>query len=396
MLLHEVYFDGMAGPSEGGGGQPEGALARRSRATSDRSPSGAPSSSPWARRWAAARAGAADALPLTRNKGDGTLSNVWAADHTHSLAGGTPIWRSTCTSTPITSISAPTRRLCRCRHGEPPLAAHRPALRGDTAPATPHLIDAPAAKAMLDANPGLVVIDARLADDATHVPSACAAPAARCPKRSTRSPPQSRRAPRPGLLRLGFEIGGDCAQKFRDRGIDAIAVAGGIGAWRADGLPPNRTTKEKIMKWVTRERPKIDRIACPWLIQRFIEKQPEFLYVPPTRCCPPPRKPAPSPTTSRCEVQPCRRKVQLRCLHRRVQLSAPGLDKLADIVRGADTSRLDLTPQSAGLFAISLGLSHVYADDHEMLKHGMVLYDALYAWCRSLTGETHNWPPKMS
>ena len=74
----------------------------------------------------------------------------------------------------------------------------------------------------------------------------------------------------------------------------------------------------------------------------------------------------------------------------------PGLDKLADIVRGADTSRLDLTPQSAGLFAISLGLSHIFTDDHEMLKHGMVMYDALYAWCRSLTGETHNWPPKMS
>jgi hypothetical protein len=78
------------------------------------------------------------------------------------------------------------------------------------------------------------------------------------------------------------------------------------------------------------------------------------------------------------------------------KLAAPGLDRLADIVRGADTSRLDLTPQSAGLFAISLGLSHVYQDDHEMLRHGMVMYDALYAWCRSLTGETHNWPPKMS
>jgi hypothetical protein len=65
-------------------------------------------------------------------------------------------------------------------------------------------------------------------------------------------------------------------------------------------------------------------------------------------------------------------------------------------VRGADTSRLDLTPQSHGLFAISLGLSHVYADDHEMLKHGMVMYDALYAWCRHLVGETHNWPPKMT
>jgi hypothetical protein len=78
------------------------------------------------------------------------------------------------------------------------------------------------------------------------------------------------------------------------------------------------------------------------------------------------------------------------------KLTQPGLDRLADIVRGADTSRLDLTPQSHGLFAISLGLSHCFADDHEMLKHGMVMYDALYAWCRSLTGETHNWPPKMS
>ena len=67
----------------------------------------------------------------------------------------------------------------------------------------------------------------------------------------------------------------------------------------------------------------------------------------------------------------------------------------ADRVRGADTSRLDLTPQSAGLFAISLGLGHVFTNDHEMLKHGMVVYDALFAWCRSLQGETHNWPPKM-
>jgi hypothetical protein len=77
------------------------------------------------------------------------------------------------------------------------------------------------------------------------------------------------------------------------------------------------------------------------------------------------------------------------------KLDSPGLGKLAEIVRGADTSRLDLTPQSSGLFAISLGLSHLYQDDHEMLRHGMVMYDALYAWCCSLTGETHNWPPKM-
>lgn len=78
------------------------------------------------------------------------------------------------------------------------------------------------------------------------------------------------------------------------------------------------------------------------------------------------------------------------------QLADPALAQLAEIVRGADTSRLDLTPQSAGLFAISLGLSATFADDHQMLKHGMVIYDALYAWCQQCQAETHNWPPKMS
>ena len=77
------------------------------------------------------------------------------------------------------------------------------------------------------------------------------------------------------------------------------------------------------------------------------------------------------------------------------QLSDPALLQLAVIVRGADTSRLDLSPQSAGLYAISLGLSRCFEDDHEMLRHGMVLYDALYAWCRHCQGEAHNWPPRM-
>ena len=77
----------------------------------------------------------------------------------------------------------------------------------------------------------------------------------------------------------------------------------------------------------------------------------------------------------------------------RYGLDDPALRQLAEIVRGADTGRPELTPQSPGLLAISLGLSHCYPDDHEMLGHGMVLYDALYAWCRSLRGETHGWPP---
>ena len=146
------------------------------------------------------------------------------------------------------------------------------------------------------------------------------------------------------------------------------------------------------MKWVTRERPKIDRIACPWLIQRFIEKQPEFLYVPADQVLATAEKTGAVPyDIPGVKFSHVGEKCSFDAFIAEYKLDAPGLDKLADIVRGADTSRLDLTPQSHGLFAISLGLSHVFADDHEMLKHGLVMYDALYAWCRHLVGETHAW-----
>jgi hypothetical protein len=88
--------------------------------------------------------------------------------------------------------------------------------------------------------------------------------------------------------------------------------------------------------------------------------------------------------------------VQLRRVLGEIRADDPALTQLAVIVRGADTSRLDLAPQSAGLYAVSLGLSQLYADDQEMLRHGLVVYDALYAWCRSCQNETHNWPPRMN
>ena len=139
------------------------------------------------------------------------------------------------------------------------------------------------------------------------------------------------------------------------------------------------------MKWVTRERPKIDRIACPWLIQRFIEKEPEFLYVPADRVLATAKETGAIPyDIPNVKFSHVGDKCSFDAFIAEYKLDAPGLDTLADIVRGADTSRLDLTPQSSGLFAISLGLSHLYQDDHEMLRHGMVMYDALYAWCRSL------------
>jgi hypothetical protein len=148
------------------------------------------------------------------------------------------------------------------------------------------------------------------------------------------------------------------------------------------------------MKWVTRERPKIDRIACPWLIARFIDDDPEFLYVPTDKVLAVAEETDAIPyDVPGVELSHVGDRCSFDAFLAKYSLDDPALHQLATIVRGADTSRLDLTPQSAGLFAISLGLSANFADDHEMLGHGMVMYDALYAWCRDRQGETHNWPP---
>ena len=148
-------------------------------------------------------------------------------------------------------------------------------------------------------------------------------------------------------------------------------------------------------KWITRERPKIDRIACPWLIRRFIAKDAEFLYVPAEQLfalaaetgATPYDVPGAEPFSHHGEQCSFDAFLDHYGLHR------PALDHLAVIVRGADTARLDLAPQAAGLLAVSLGLSANYSDDHAMLEQGMVVYDALYTWCRALQHETHNWTP---
>lgn len=151
------------------------------------------------------------------------------------------------------------------------------------------------------------------------------------------------------------------------------------------------------MKWVTRERPKIDRIACPWLIQRFIDPQAEFLYVPANQVLATAESQSATPyDIPGVEMSHVGELCSFDAFLRKYELSDPALQQLATIVRGADTDRLDLTPQSAGLYALSLGLSRQFTDDHEMLRHGMVMYDALYAWCQSCQGETHSWPPKMA
>jgi hypothetical protein len=149
------------------------------------------------------------------------------------------------------------------------------------------------------------------------------------------------------------------------------------------------------MKWVTRERPKIDRIACPWLIARFIDKQPEFLYVPADKVLEVAAQTGAVPyDVPGVEMSHCGDLCSFDAFLKKYGLNEAALQQLALIVRGADTARLDLTPQSAGLYAISLGLSAQFADDQEMLGHGLVMYDALYAWCKSCQAETHNWPPK--
>ena len=148
------------------------------------------------------------------------------------------------------------------------------------------------------------------------------------------------------------------------------------------------------MKWVTRERPKIDRIACPWLIARFIDRAPEFLFVPPAEVLAVAARDDAVPyDVPDVELSHVGEKCSFDAFLARYRLDDPALAQLALIVRGADTGRPELTPQSAGLLAVSLGLSHCFADDHEMLRHGLVLYDALYAWARHRQGETHGWPP---
>jgi hypothetical protein len=146
------------------------------------------------------------------------------------------------------------------------------------------------------------------------------------------------------------------------------------------------------MKWITRERPKIDRIACPWLIARFIDREPEFLYVPTGEVLRVAAETGAIPfDIPGVELSHEGELCSFDTMLKKYGLTDPALLDMAVIVRGADTDRLDLAPQCAGLLAISLGLSHNFKDDHEMLKHGLVMYDALYAWCLNARGETHSW-----
>ena len=151
------------------------------------------------------------------------------------------------------------------------------------------------------------------------------------------------------------------------------------------------------MKWITRERPKIDWVACPWLIARFIDKEPEFLFAPPADVQRLAAELGAIPfDVAGVELSHEGPLCSFDALLNKYHLDDPALRDLAVIVRGADTARLDLAPQAAGLLAISLGLSHNFKDDHEQLRHGLVVYDALYSWCKYVRSETHTWNPQRA
>ncbi len=151
------------------------------------------------------------------------------------------------------------------------------------------------------------------------------------------------------------------------------------------------------MRWITRERPKIDRVACPWLIRRFIDREAEFLFVPAAEVTRMAAERGAIPyDVEGVELSHDGPLCSFDAFLVKYALDDPALAVLATIVRGADTARLDLAPECAGLLAISLGLSQLYTDDHEQLRHGFVVYDALYAWVTKARGEVHTWNPQRS
>ncbi len=201
------------------------------------------------------------------------------------------------------------------------------------------------------------------------------------------------------VCQRGLKLSHGVAAWLRHLGLDASSLEGGFEAWdkacypqvRADRIPP-RDSKGRTV-WVTRARPKVDRIACPWLIRRFIDPMAVFLFVAPSEVKMVGERFNATPFDIENTLWSHRGdECTFDTMLEEFGLLNESLERLATIVRGADTGRPDLAPEAPGLLATSLGLSRMYADDLEQLEAGMLLYDALYRWCRDATDETHNWP----
>ena len=189
----------------------------------------------------------------------------------------------------------------------------------------------------------------------------------------------------------GHEVSQGAAQALGARFLE-----GGIEAWRESGGELFGKPKGASSRWVTRERPKIDRIACPWLVKRFIDPDAEFLYVPtPEVSKVAAERQAVPYDVADVEFTHDGELCSFDAFIRKFRLRDPALQELAVIVRGADTGHPELAPQAAGLLAVSLGLSLNFQDDQRMLEHGMVVYDALYSWCKRGKDEVHTWNPDL-
>ena len=201
------------------------------------------------------------------------------------------------------------------------------------------------------------------------------------------------------ICQRGLKLSQGLAARLRADGIAAEYLSGGMYGWRDlpdapripfTALPP---LQEGATLWVTRHRPRIDRIACPWLIRRFVDPSARFLFVAPDQVAAVAEKFSATPFDVE-DVHWSHRgdNCTFDTMLEEFNLQTEALERLAQVVRAADTNRHDLAPEAAGLLAISVGLSRQYRDDLAQVDAGMVLYDALYRWARDGVGETHDWP----
>jgi len=205
------------------------------------------------------------------------------------------------------------------------------------------------------------------------------------------------------ICQKGLKLSHGVAAWLRHEGISADVLEGGVMAWAQAGLPmipsariPPRDRQGRTV-WVTRSRPKIDRIACPWLIRRFVDPSAVFLFVPTSEVQGVAERFGATPFDIEGDEVFWSHRGELCTFDVMIEafgLATKPLRQLATIVRGADTARLDLAPEAPGLLAASLGLSRMHTDDLAQLEAGLPLYDAFYRWCRDATDETHNWPSK--
>jgi rhodanese-related sulfurtransferase len=237
-----------------------------------------------------------------------------------------------------------------------------------------------------------VIFDVRLAEDIDALPRVI--PTARIVAHTA----LDNLADAPGraivVCMRGRKLSEGAAALLRAKGWQAEVLDGGALGWQAAGLPMTpREARAGTHLWVTRHRPKIDRIACPWLIRRFIDPAARFLFVAPSEVEAVADRFGAIPfDIEGVRVSHRGERCSFDALLDDFALHTEALDRLATVIRAADTDRHDLAPQAAGLLALSVGLSRMFRDDLQQLAAGVAMYDALYRWARDGHEEGHDWP----